>query len=85
MPFSGSTTKAMSSGVLKTKILKAEALRLGFSHCGLAPAEPVDEAYMQHYEDWLRRGWHGDMHYLENHLALRRDPRLLLSGAKTVI
>lgn len=85
MPFSGSKTKAMSSGVLKSKILKAEALRLGFSHCGLAPAEPVDEAYMQHYEDWLRRGWHGDMHYLENHLALRRDPRLLLSGAKTVI
>lgn len=40
---------------------------------------------MENYEKWLRRGWQGDMHYLENHLALRRDPRLLLEGAKTVV
>jgi len=75
----------MNSELLNSRTLKAEALRLGFSHCGLAPAEPVDEAFMQHYEQWLRKGCQGEMHYMENHLALRRDPRLLLPGARTVV
>ena len=52
---------------------------------GLAPAEPVAPAFMAHYEEWLRKGWQGDMHYLENHLTLRSDPRLLLPGAQTVV
>lgn len=70
---------------LHSLLLKQEAQQLGFSHCGLAPAEPVSEVFMANYEKWLRRGWQGDMHYLENHLALRRDPRLFLEGAKTVV
>ena len=65
--------------------MKAEALCLGFSHVGMAPAEPVPDEFMAYYERWLREGRQGDMHYLENHLALRRDPRLLLPGAKTVV
>ena len=80
MPSSGSKTKGMSS-----EELKREALRLGFFHCGMAPAEPVDEAYMARYEQWLREGRHGEMGYMEKHIALRRDPRLLLPGAKTVV
>lgn len=75
----------MSSAQLKSDIVKAEAMRLGFSHCGLAPAEEVDEAYMHHYEQWLSEGRQAEMHYMENHLALRRDPRLLLPGAKTIV
>lgn len=85
MHSSGSKTKDMSSGVLSSKYIKETAQRLGFSHCGLAPAEPVDEAFMAHYEQWLREGKQGEMHYMENHLAIRRDPRLLLPGAKTVV
>ena len=80
MLFNGSRTKAMSSDELKS-----EALRLGFSHIGFAPAEPVPADVMDEYEQWLRKGCHGDMQYLENHLALRRDPRLLLPGARTVV
>ena len=75
----------MSSEFLNSDILKAEALRLGFSHCGLAPAEPVDEAVVEHRDAWLREGRHGEMHYLERYSDLRRDPRLLLPGAKTVV
>ena len=75
----------MSSAPLNSKQLKAEALRLGFHACGLAPAGPVDEAFMAHYENWLRQGRQGEMHYMENHLDLRRDPRLLLPGAQTVV
>ena len=65
--------------------IKLEALRLGFTHVGLAPAEPVPDEVMACYEHWLREGRQGEMHYLENHLDLRRDPRLLLPGAKTVV
>ncbi len=75
----------MSSAPLNSKQLKAEALRLGFHACGLAPAGPVDETFMAHYENWLRQGRQGEMHYMENHLDLRRDPRLLLPGAQTVV
>ena len=71
--------------VLHSSLINQEALRLGFSHVGLAPAEPVPDEFMARYERWLREGCQGDMHYLENHLALRRDPRLLLPGAKTVV
>lgn len=77
--------EAEVSPLLSSLRIKEAAKRLGFSHCGLAPAEPVDEAFMAHYEQWLREGKQGEMHYMENHLALRRDPRLLLSGAKTVV
>ncbi len=75
----------MKTERLDSKKLKAEALRLGFSHVGLAPAEPVPDEVMVEYEQWLRKGWHGDMHYLEKHLDLRRDPRLLLPGARTIV
>ena len=30
---------------INSKALKAEALRLGFSACGIAPAEPIDQAH----------------------------------------
>ena len=75
----------MNSARLQRDVVKAEALRLGFSHCGLAPAEEVDKAFMHHYEQWLSEGRQGGMHYMERYLALRRDPRLLLPGARTVV
>ena len=40
--------------ILPAQPIKAEAERLGFYRCGLAPAEPVDEAYAARY----RGGWH---------------------------
>ena len=65
--------------------LKAEALRLGFQSCGLAPAELVDTSYMDYYRQWLFQGNHGEMHYLEHHIELRRDPRLMLDGTQTIV
>lgn len=60
-------------------------MRLGFSRIGMAPAGPVPDGYVARYEQWIREGRHGEMHYLEHHLALRRDPRLLFPGARTVV
>ena len=65
--------------------IKAEALRLGFFACGIAKAEPVDDDTARAYKSWLQRGGHADMHYLENYLDKRLDPRLLMPGVKSIV
>ena len=65
--------------------IKAEALRLGFSACGIAKAEPVDEATANMYRSWLANGNNAGMKYLENNLDKRLDPTLLMPGAQSII
>ena len=36
-------------------------------------------------EQWLKKGYHGDMAYMNNHFDKRLDPRKLVDGAKSVI
>ena len=43
---------------LSSDRIKAEALRLGFSACGLAPAEAVDEIVATAFRQWLADGCH---------------------------
>ena len=60
------------------------ALQCGFDLAGIAAAGPLAEA--GHYEDWASRGLAGKMGYLTDHRAgLRRDPRLLLESARSVL
>ena len=65
--------------------IKAEALSLGFSACGIARAEAVDSAVAESFMAWLREGKHATMAYMENHLAKRLDPRLLVPGTKSIV
>ena len=65
--------------------IKAEALRLGFSACGIATAEEVAPNEYAQVEQWVSEGYHGTMSYLERNHDLRRDPRLLVPGCKSVI
>jgi len=65
--------------------IKAEALRLGFSACGIAKAEPVDEATANAFRAWLADGSNAEMKYLENNLDKRLDPTLLMPKAKSII
>ena len=67
-----------------TRFIKETALSLGFSHCGIAKAAPLDED-ARRLEKWLRAGMQGSMQYLENHFDLRVDPTKLVPGAKSVI
>lgn len=57
----------------------------GACRVGFAEASPVDPEAMDAYREWLSRGHHAGMDYLERHLQLRADPRLLHPGARTVI
>jgi epoxyqueuosine reductase len=36
-------------------------------------------------EDWLSKGYHGEMGYMANHFEMRTDPTKLVPGAKSVI
>lgn len=69
---------------VNTKTIKELALRHGFDYCGIAEAvELTDDA--RRLEAWLNKGFHGSMHYMENHFELRTDPRKLVPGARSVI
>ena len=65
--------------------IKAEALRLGFSACGVARAGRVPEEVLTEYDSWIETGYHGDMEYLARNRELRADPRLLLEGTRSLI
>lgn len=67
-----------------TMIIKAAATRLGFSYCGIAQAQPLDED-ARRLEAWLNKGMHGGMKYMENHFELRVNPAKLVPGARSVI
>lgn len=73
------------AAILSAAQVKAEAARLGFSACGLAPAGPVDSRRAQAVMRWLAEGKHGGMDYLARHMPLRLDPRRLVEGARTVV
>lgn len=63
----------------------AMAKRLGAVAAGCAAAEPVDAEAREFYEQWIARGCHGSMAYLEKYRDTRYDPRKLLAGARTVV
>lgn len=70
--------------VQKTTLLKTEAARLGFEQVGISKAERLDDVAL-HLDRWLKKGFHGKMHYMENHFEKRLDPRKLVPGAKSVV
>lgn len=67
------------------ELLRQEALRAGFCSFGVALATEVDPQWTATYSQWIAAGENGGMEYLSNHADLRRDPRLLLPGARSVI
>lgn len=64
--------------------IKSEARRLGFTSCGIARAGFLEEE-ADHLDTWLKKGYHGEMRYMENHFDKRLDPRKLVPGARSVI
>lgn len=61
------------------------ASALDISAIGFARAEAVSDDAIRQYDDWIDKGKHGQMGYLERYYDVRNDPRLLLPMAKTVI
>ena len=67
----------------RSQWIKNEAQRLGFELVGISPvqAPPHEEAFAQ----WLRNKFHGHLAYMQRTELLRRDPRLLVPWAVSVI
>lgn len=65
--------------------IEAEALRLGFSACGFAQAEPVSEDVAHMLDNWTDKGYHAGMSYMERNKHLRLDPSQLVPGCRTLI
>ncbi len=70
---------------IDSALLKSQASQLGFSACGLAPAEAVSPQRAEELRQWLSEGCQGEMHYLEQDVEKKLDPRLLVEGARTVV
>ena len=64
--------------------VKKTATQMGFDYCGIAKAEKLDDDAFR-LENWLSKGFHGSMQYMENYFDLRIDPTKLVPGAKSVI
>lgn len=64
--------------------VKEIARAIGFDHCGIAKAARLDDD-AKRLEQWLNKGLHGEMKYMENHFDMRVDPTKLVPGAKSVI
>lgn len=63
--------------------LKQRAAELGFDLCGIAPAGGHPE--LPFYDEWLARGYAGEMAYLHRSAERRRDVRAVMAGAQSVI
>ncbi|MBQ5871037.1 MAG: DUF1730 domain-containing protein, partial [Bacteroidaceae bacterium] len=75
----------MSSALLNSTDIKAQALRLGFDACGLAKAEPVAESFAERYLHWLERGFCAEMDYMRRNVEMRLQPDLLVPGVRTIV
>ncbi len=67
-----------------TDLIKAKAKDLDFADCGISAADFLSEDE-PHLNQWLQEGRHGLMGYMERNKEKRLDPRLLVTGAKSVI
>ena len=64
--------------------LKAEAARLGFAACGIAPAAD-DPLLGERLDEWLAEGLHGEMEWMATRAHHRRGPQALWPEARSVI
>lgn len=65
-------------------LIKKKSKKFGFLNCGISKAGFLEKEASV-LEKWLKKGFHGEMSYMENHFDKRLDPTLLVDGAKSVI
>jgi len=65
-------------------LIKQRARAEGFDKVGIVGAESlVEEAHL--LRDWLKRGYHGEMSWMERNIEKRVDPRELFPAARSVV
>ncbi len=66
-----------------SNLIKGQALGMGFDLAGIATLGPAETSGA--FEDWLERGYAGEMDYLPRGAEKRRDTRLPFPGAVSAI
>ncbi len=66
-----------------TAQIREEALRLGFFKTGVSPASPLPDE--ERFTNWLGKGFHGEMRYIERQALKRRNPGLVLANARSLL
>lgn len=67
-----------------TEFVKLEARRIGFTKVGVAKAEFLAEDAVR-LEQWLNRGFHASMKWMEGNAAKRTHPDAVLPGVESII
>ena len=65
-------------------LIKGKANELGLADCAILPVSVLSEE-KEYLENWLGKGMHGEMAYMERNVDKRLDPALLFDDAKTII
>ena len=65
---------------IREKLLETGACAVGFAVAG-----EIDSNIHESFIEWIGKGWHGEMQYLERHITLRQNTDNVLPGAATVI
>jgi epoxyqueuosine reductase len=65
-------------------LIRDEALRLGFSHCGFARNDSLEE-FRPYYSGLIRRKGYAGLDYLESNFEKRMHPELVLEGTRSVV
>lgn len=68
----------------RSQQIKDKAASLGFALCGIARAGKLEQE-SRDLEEWLQRGLHGEMKWMENHFEMRTDPRVLMEGTRSIV
>ncbi len=71
-------------GMTLTERIKTKARELGFHKIGIARVTPLF-AEGERLREWLQRGDHGSMQWMERSVEKRIDPRLIVPDAVSVI
>ena len=77
-------TDIASSPSLLTEKIKAQARAIGFEKVGIVRAEALVEEHAK-LEEWLRRGFHGEMRWMARDAEQRTDPRKFFAEARSVV
>ncbi|HTN74440.1 MAG TPA: tRNA epoxyqueuosine(34) reductase QueG [Pirellulaceae bacterium] len=76
----------MNEAPTKTRLaehVKAQAARLGFALCGIAPA--ITPLGVSRFHDWLSAGYAGEMRFLTDRATAYEHPRHVLENVRSVV
>lgn len=76
--------KEVTSDSTITKTIKTKARELGFSSIGVARTVSLETEGVR-LQQWLSRGYHGTMEWMQKNFEKRVDPRQVLPNARSVV